>query len=133
MLDAHQHFWDPAVGDYPWMTGEYASLRRPFGPDDLLPHLIRSGVQATLVVQVRADSQETESLLRIADEIGFVRGVVGWVDLTSPSVGAEIARLRRLPGGRHLVGIRHDVADEHDNNWLLRADVQRGLEAVAAA
>jgi L-fuconolactonase len=133
MLDAHQHFWDPKIGEYPWMTGEYAALRRPFGPDDLLPHLVGTGVEATLVVQVRADSQETEALLGMAADVDFIRGVVGWVDLTSDTVGTEIARLRRLRGGTYLVGLRHNVADERDDYWLLRADVQHGLGEVAAA
>jgi len=115
------------------MTGEYAALRRRFGPDDLLPHLLRTGVDATLVIQVRADTQETEALLGMAADVGFIRGVVGWVDLTSATVGTEIARLRRLRGGPHLVGLRHNVADERDDQWLLRADVQHGLAEVAAA
>jgi L-fuconolactonase len=133
MLDAHQHFWDPGIGEYPWMTGEYAALRRRFGPDDLLPHLLRTGVDATLVIQVRADTQETEALLGMAVDVDFIRGVVGWIDLTSATVGTEIARLRRLRGGTYLVGLRHNVADETDNQWLLRDDVQHGLAEVAAA
>jgi L-fuconolactonase len=32
-----------------------------------------------------------------------------------------------------MVGIRHQVEDEPDPEWLLRADVRRGLQAVAAA
>jgi L-fucono-1,5-lactonase len=133
VLDAHQHFWDPAVGDYPWMTGEYAALRRPFGPDDLRPHLVGTGVRATLVVQVRPETRETETLLGMAADVGFIRGVVGWVDLTRAGVAAEIARLRGLRGGAYLVGIRHNVADEVDLHWLLRTDVQRGLADIAAA
>jgi L-fuconolactonase len=133
MLDAHQHFWDPDIGDYPWMTAEYAPLRRRFGPDDLRPHLVDAGVDATVVVQVRADTQETEALLSMARDVDFICGVVGWLDLTRPAVAAEVARLRRLPGGMYLVGLRHNVADERDGRWLLRADVQRGLAEVAAA
>src|SRR4029077_8383321 len=35
--------------------------------------------------------------------------------------------------GTFLVGIRHQVHDEPDRNWLLRDDVQRGIEAVGEA
>ena len=37
------------------------------------------------------------------------------------------------PGGERLAGIRHQVHDEPDADWLLRADVRRGLRAVADA
>lgn len=62
----------------------------------------------------------------------MILGVVGWVDLTDPEVADTIEQLRRLPGGERLVGIRHQVQGE-DRDWLLRKDVRRGLEAVAAA
>ena len=63
----------------------------------------------------------------------FIAGVVGWVDLTDPAVDDTIAALRDGPGGDRLVGIRHQVHDEPDPEWLLRADVRRGLGAVARA
>lgn len=44
-----------------------------------------------------------------------------------------LARLRELPGGAYLRGIRHQVQGEPDPEWLLRADVRRGLAAVADA
>jgi L-fuconolactonase len=59
--------------------------------------------------------------------------VVGWVDLSSPAVADEIARLRVGTGGDLLVGIRHLVQDEPDPDWLNGADVRRGLRAVGAA
>jgi L-fuconolactonase len=62
-----------------------------------------------------------------------VTAVVGWVDLTAPDVGERIAALRAAPGGERLVGIRHQVHDEADPEWLLREDVGRGLRAVAGA
>ena len=36
IIDGHQHFWDPARADYPWMEApELAGIRRAFGPADL--------------------------------------------------------------------------------------------------
>ncbi len=61
----------------------------------------------------------------------FIAGVVGWVDLTESGVAAQIAALRSVPGGEKLVGIRHQVHDEADPEWLMRADVAAGLEAVS--
>jgi L-fuconolactonase len=132
-IDAHQHFWDPARADYPWMEGpELTPIRRAFGPADLAPLLKANGIDASIVVQCRSALEETEEFLRVASATPSVIGVVGWVDLTSGSLGDTLDRLRTLPGGEKLVGIRHQVHDEPDPDWLLRADVQRGLAAVFA-
>lgn len=133
IIDAHQHFWDPARADYPWMDApELAPIRRAFGPADLAPLLRANGIDASIVVQCRSSIEETEEFLRIAAATPFVIGVVGWVDLTDGAVDETLARLRGLPGGDRLVGIRHQVHDESDPDWLLREDVQRGLAAVFA-
>ncbi|GLK72263.1 amidohydrolase family protein [Ancylobacter dichloromethanicus] len=134
VIDAHQHFWDPSRAAYPWMAGEaMAPLRRPYGPADLAPLLAASGVDATLLVQCRHDAAETEEFLALAAVTPFVIGVVGWVDLEGPDVSGAIARLRALPGGDRLVGLRHNVHDEPEPHWLTRPGVLRGLEAAFEA
>jgi L-fuconolactonase len=130
IVDAHHHFWDPARADYPWMIGSYEPIRQPFGPGDLAPLLTANGVDATVLVQTRSSLDETREFLAIAADTPFVRGVVGWVDLTDPGVADAIAELRRGPGGDRLAGIRHQVHDEPDPEWLRRDDVRRGIRAV---
>jgi L-fuconolactonase len=130
-VDAHQHFWDPSRADYPWLAGAPATLARPFGPDDLRPLLAANGIGRTIVVQARASIDETRQLLSVAATESFVAGVVGWVDRANPAVGEVIRALRAGAGGERLVGIRHQVHDEPDPDWLLRPDVLRGLRAVA--
>ncbi|WP_025033452.1 amidohydrolase family protein [Bradyrhizobium sp. DOA9] len=133
IVDSHQHFWDPARADYPWMEAdELAPIRRAFGPTDLAPLMKANGIDASIVVQCRSALEETEEFLRIAHATTSVVGVVGWVDLTDGDLGETLDRLRALPGGAKLVGIRHQVHDELDADWLLREDVQRGLSAVFA-
>ncbi|MBR0690442.1 amidohydrolase family protein [Bradyrhizobium manausense] len=133
VIDAHQHFWDPARADYPWMAApELAPIRRAFGPADLAPLLKANGIDASIVVQCRSSVAETEEFLRIAHATPSVIGVVGWADLTDAALGDTLDRLRALPGGAKLVGIRHQVHDEADADWLLRADVQRGLATLFA-
>lgn len=131
IVDAHQHFWHPDTGDYPWMSGPAAPLRRVFTPDDLRPEIAAAGVTATVLVQTWASLDETRAFLALAAATDFVAGVVGWVDLTAPDVDDTLAALKAGPGGRFLVGIRHQVHDEPDPDWLLRHEVRRGLAAVA--
>jgi L-fuconolactonase len=133
IIDGHQHFWDPARADYPWMdVPELAPIRRAFGPADLAPLLKANGIDASIVVQCRSALAETEEFLRGAAANPSVVGVVGWADLTDRGVGDTLDGLRASSGGGKLVGIRHQVHDEPDPDWLLREDVQRGLAAVFA-
>ena len=130
-VDAHQHFWDPARYSYPWMTGGALDpVRRAFSPDDLRPALDSAKIDATVLVQTLSSLGETREFLRLAAATDFVHGVVGWVDLTAPSVGDDLDELLAGPTGRWLVGIRHQVHDEPDPDWLRRDDVRRGLAAV---
>jgi L-fuconolactonase len=94
--------------------------------------LATNGVDASIVVQCRHSLDETEEFLSTAAATPSVIGVVGWADLTDPLLGDCLARLRALPGGNKLVGIRHQVLDEADPDWLMRSSVQRGLAAVFA-
>lgn len=133
VVDAHQHFWDPARAWYPWMTDALEPIRRRFGPEDLRPLLAANGVDRTILVQTRSSRDETREFLATAEQHEFIAGVVGWVDLTAPSVAEQLASLRAGPGGAKLVGIRHQVHDEPDPEWLGRPDVRRGLGAVGEA
>ncbi|MFD5268308.1 amidohydrolase family protein [Streptomyces sp. NPDC058335] len=133
-VDAHHHVWDLSVRDQDWITGdELQPLRRDFTLADLAPEARAAGVDRTVLVQTVTVAEETPEFLALAAGHDLVAGVVGWTDLTRPDVGDELARLRELPGGRYLKGVRHQVQGEPDPEWLLRPDVRRGLAAVAAA
>jgi len=64
----------------------------------------------------------------LASEHEFIRGVVGWVDLTDPRLGAALDEFQRHA---KFKGVRHLVHDEPDVNWLLREDVITGLRELA--
>jgi len=132
-IDAHQHYWDPATGDYPWLQGPFAQIARPFRPADLQPELDLQGIAGTVLVQTWNNLGETWDYIGLAAATPSIAGVVGWVDLADPAIKPTLAALQRSPHGRWLVGIRHLVQDEPDPAWLLREDVRRGLAAVAEA
>jgi len=134
VVDAHHHFWDPTRRDYYWMGGdELASIRKPIGPEDLRPLLVQNNVDRTVIVQTVPTVEETEEFLSIAAGTDFLAGVVGWVDLTDPSVSDTLAELKAGVNGKYLVGIRHQVHDEEDPAWVAREEVIRGIKAVGAA
>ena len=135
VIDSHQHFWDLSAHHQPWLASDpvLAPLLRNFTLADLAPLAAAAGVTATVAVQTVEESWETPELLALAAGPGLVACVVGWVDLTAPDVTDALARLRELPGGDRLAGIRHPVLIEPDPDWLARPDVLRGLAAVAGA
>ncbi|GGU39796.1 amidohydrolase family protein [Streptomyces coeruleorubidus] len=132
VVDAHHHVWDLSVRDQDWIA-DGSPIRRDFTVKDLLPEARAAGIDRTVLVQTVTVPEETPEFLALADEHALIAGVVGWTDLTRPDVADELARLRELPGGRYLKGIRHQVQGEPDPQWLLRPDVRRGLTAVADA
>ena len=77
-------------------------------------------------MQARQTLEETRWLLALADRHPFIAGVVGWVDLQSPDVEAELERVSRHP---KLVGIRHIVQSEPDG-FLLRPAFRRGIACL---
>lgn len=115
------------------MGDELAAIRRPFGPQDLAPLLKAERIDRTVLVQTVSSLDETREFLATAAITDFIGGVIGWVDLTDPGVARTLTELLSGPGGERLVGVRHQVHDEADPEWLLRADVQRGIAAVGEA
>lgn len=128
-LDAHQHFWTHARGDYGWLTPDLAPLYRDFAPSDLLPLLQAAGIDGTVLVQAAPTLAETEFMLSLADTTPFIKGVVGWVDFESADAPDQIARLAAHPA---LVGLRPMIQDIDDPDWMLRDDLSPAFEALIA-
>ncbi|HUT28955.1 MAG TPA: amidohydrolase family protein [Sedimentisphaerales bacterium] len=126
-IDTHQHFWKYNERDYGWMGAPMESLRRDRLPADLRPLLKKAGIDGTVAVQARQCVEETEFLLRLADENPFIKGVVGWVDLCSPQLHVQLESLCYHP---KLRGVRHVLHDEPDDNFMLRDDFIHGMSRL---
>ena len=129
IIDAHQHFWHVARGDYGWLTSDLAVLYRDFVPSDLQPLLADNNVTGTILVQAAPTVAETEFLLNIAEKTPFVLGVVGWVDFAATNAPSEIARLAAHP---KLVGLRPMIQDIADDDWMLDPALAQAFEAMIA-
>ncbi len=129
IIDSHQHFWQVGRFDYPWMSADNATLYRDFLPDDLKPLLKANGVRRTVLVQASNSLAETRWLLELADRHPVIAGVVGWVDLMSPQVEAQIVTFATHA---KFKGVRHLVESEPADDWLAQPSVLDGLKALAA-
>ena len=128
-IDAHQHFWSLARGDYGWLTPALGPIHRDFGPADLAPLLAAHGIERTILVQAAPTEAETAYLLDIAAQTPFVAGVIGWTDFDAPDAANRIAALAADP---LLVGLRPMVQDIADDNWLARPSLAPAFEAMIA-
>lgn len=127
-IDAHQHFWRLARGDYGWLTPKLAPIYRDFGIDDLAPHLGVAEIAATVLVQAAATEAETDFMLELAaGSGGLVKAVVGWIDFEAPDAAHRLARLARNP---RLRGVRPMIQDIADTDWMLRPTLESAFRAV---
>lgn len=106
------------------MTEDMEVLRRDYLPEELQPLLKAVGFDGTIAVQARQMLEETEWLLKLADEHDFIKGVVGWVDLRSPELRGQLQRYARHP---KLAGVRHVLHDEQDDHFMLLPEFRRGI------
>ncbi|MBO0682075.1 MAG: amidohydrolase family protein [Candidatus Dormibacteraeota bacterium] len=136
IVDAHQHFWTYGTYQTSWMEAPpYAGdpalrpLRRSFRPADLVAELEAAGVDRTVTIEAADGPLENDALLADAHSHPWIAGVVGWVPLAQPR---HVERALDERGASALVGVRHLVNVEPDPDWIVRPDVLRGLEVLAA-
>ena len=125
-IDAHQHFWNYSVEEYGWIDDSMEVLKKDFLPADLEPLLQNSGIGRSVAVQARTSVEETEWLLKLADENDSVAAVVGWLDLRSPQLEDQLKKYAANP---KLVGLR-EILQGQEPEYMLDADFVRGVKLL---
>jgi L-fuconolactonase len=128
-VDAHQHFWRIARGDYGWMEANeaVAPIRRDILPAEIEAHLKRWKIDRTVLVQAAPTVFETEYMLGLADAPPLVGTVVGWVDFERAEDRRHLERFSKHP---KFTGVRPMIQDIADPDWMHRLDVQWGYDAI---
>ena len=106
MIDSHQHFWKYNSSTHGWISDEMRVIRRDFQPADLAPLLETHRINGCVSVQVDQTEEETLSLLALANQHNFIKGVVGWIDLRNSNLTSRLeyfSTLKKLKGFRHIV------------------------------
>ena len=132
VVDAHVHFWDPALLRYPWLEQE-PTLERAFLPADFGP--LRAG-DVDAVVFVQADCAPEQSVGEVAWVEALssaeprIAGIVAYVDMLS---GAEqiASALDRLDESSRVVGVRHNIQG-HAPGFAAAPEFARGVRQVGA-
>jgi L-fuconolactonase len=69
-----------------------------------------------------------EQVIKLSKTENLILGIVGWTDLKSKNVEANLNRLKDISNGK-LVGIRH-LTQYEDFNWVWQDEVQRGIKCM---
>lgn len=115
IIDSHQHFWDINLNTYPWLKSDNQVLYKNYLPQDLSPLLKSNRISATIIIQASPTVNETEYLLDLAQHTEIVKGVVGWVDLSSFN---SIKTLEYFSKNIFFKGVRPMLQDISDHNWI---------------
>ena len=127
IIDSHQHFWNYDPIKDAWIDDSMEVIRRDFLPKDLKPLLDENAIDGCIAVQADQSENETDFLLSCAQKNKFIKGVIGWLDLTSDNLENRLNHYIKNP---LFKGLRHIVQAEKDD-YLLREDVQKGISKLA--
>jgi len=127
VIDSHHHFWKYSREQYGWIGEGQNILKRDFLPADLKKEIEAAKVDGVVSVQARQTVEETRWLLELAAKNDFIRGVVGWAPLISPTVEKD---LEQFAGQKKLKGVRHVLQDEKDDRYAVREDFVRGISSL---
>lgn len=122
-IDAHQHFWQFEAGRDSWITDNMSVIRHDFLPEHLEPILKENDIEGCMVVQSDQSPAENKFQLANAASNDFIKGIVGWVDLISENLEAE---LEELSTHKKLKGFRHVLQGEAPS-FMLQPAFKRGI------
>jgi L-fuconolactonase len=132
-VDAHVHFWDPALLPYPWLSGESA-IARAHRPADFRAEVGDRMPRHTVFVQAECDRS------RSFDEVAWVEGLAQ----AEPDISAIVAfapmdqgrgttlALDRLSGRALVRGIRHLIQDDANPELCRQPAYVEGVRGVGA-
>lgn len=126
-IDSHQHFWNYDPVKHSWINEDMAVIRKDFLPLELASVLAENEVNGCVAVQAEHTEEENNFLLQQAADYDFIKGVVGWVDLQSPSVEQRLEHYSQFP---EFKGIRHILQGEKQRDLMLQPDFVRGIGAL---
>ncbi len=128
-IDTHQHAWNLAEVEYPWLKPEYSAFYGSFTPQLLEPQVKAAGIDYTVMVQAANSYEDTASMLLHADYNEWIIGVVGWMNLLDPEETGR--RLEIYTRGPYFKGMRHLIHDEPDPDWVIQDVVIESLTLLA--
>ncbi len=116
MTDSHLHIWELERFKYSWITSELGVLHRDHTIQQALELLHTNNLQNAVLVEADSSLGENRWLLEVANAHPEILGVVGWCDLTSPTLEQE---LESLMAHQKFKGVRPRIpsAEAPNSDW----------------
>jgi L-fuconolactonase len=131
IVDTHVHVWDPDRAEYPWLEGDDSILNQVWSIEQLEAERVEAGITKGVLVQASGNFEDTDLMLETARRTEWIAGVVCWLPLMDPPMTQRILEEKYLKE-RYFKGVRHQIHDEKDPEWLLEPAVIESLEILAA-
>lgn len=125
-IDSHQHFWKFDPVRHAWIDSSMQNIAKDFLPKDLKPLLETNLMDGCIAVQADQSEIETQFLLRLAEENSFIKGVVGWVDLSAEDLSKRLEVFSKNP---LFKGVRHVLQAEKEG-FMLKDQFLRGISEL---
>jgi L-fuconolactonase len=111
VIDAHVHFWDPALLSYPWLDAVPA-LAGPHLPADYAP-LADGSVDGVVFVEANCAAGESIAEVAFVDRLAAqeprILATVAYVDLLDET--GRVVALAELASSGRVVGVRQNIQD----------------------
>src|SRR6476659_2980385 len=131
IIDTHVHVWDLDRAEYPWLDGDTSMLNRTWRIEQIEEQRKAAGITEGVLVQAAGNIEDTNTMLETAYTTSWITGVVGWLPLMDTQATRQLLETRFLKEG-FFKGVRHQIHDEKDPEWLLQPAVIKSLEILAA-
>ena len=128
IIDTHQHFWNYDPKRHDWINEDMQAIQKDFLPEQLAILLKENQVAGCISVQVDQTKEETEFLLALAKQHSFIKGIVGWVDLSASDLEQTLEYYR---DAQALKGFRHIVQGEAAG-FMMQPKFIQGLQKLPA-
>jgi predicted TIM-barrel fold metal-dependent hydrolase len=110
IVDAHHHFWEPAINPHPWLApearipfryGDYSAIKRRYLPDDYKRDAAGHDIVQTVYVETEWDPAdpigETRYATSLAERFGWPNAIVAQAWLHKPDVAEVLAAQAQYP------------------------------------
>jgi L-fuconolactonase len=129
IIDTHIHVWNFDKAAYSWLDGNTSILNRTFNIEEIESERNAAGITEGVLVQASNNVEDTDWMLEVAANTGWIKGVVGWLPLMDTA--ATEKALDKYTSNNYFKGVRHLIHDEADPKWLLQPEVIESLKFLA--
>ncbi len=132
IIDTHVHLWDPSHLRYPWLD-DNALLNKPYLLKDYKRACGPVSVEKMVFLQCECDfaqfRAEAAWVTSLAQQDSRVQGIVPWAPLEHGE--AARADLEKFAENSLIKGVRRIIQFEPDQEFCLRPDFVKGVQALA--